>query len=56
MTIAKILELCPDAQKILMRHGMYCIGCAIGESESLADAAEMHQVDIEDLLLDLNKE
>jgi len=56
MTIAKVLMLRPDAQKILMRHGMYCIGCSIGESESLGDAAEMHQIDIEDLLQDLNKE
>jgi len=56
MTIAQILKLHPDAQKILMRHGMYCIGCSIGESESLGDAAEMHQVSIDDLLRDLNKE
>ncbi|HAE39517.1 MAG TPA: disulfide oxidoreductase [Candidatus Riflebacteria bacterium] len=56
MTIAQILKLHPNAQKILMRHGMYCIGCSIGESESLGDAAEMHQVSIDDLLRDLNKE
>jgi hybrid cluster-associated redox disulfide protein len=56
MTIAKILEICPDARKIFMRHGMYCIGCAVGESESLSDAAEIHQISIEDLLLELNKE
>jgi len=56
MTIAQIIKLCPKAQKILMQHGMYCIGCAVGESESLADAAEMHQIDLEELLTDLNKE
>ena len=56
MTIAQILKLCPKAQRIFMRHGMYCIGCAVGESESLADAAEMHQIDLEELLSDLKQE
>jgi hybrid cluster-associated redox disulfide protein len=56
MTIAQIIKDCPGAQKILMRHGMYCIGCAIADSESLADAAEMHQIDLDDLLSDLNNE
>jgi len=56
MTIAQVMKACPDARKILMRHGMYCIGCAVGEFESLKDAAEMHQVDLDSLLDDLNKE
>ncbi len=56
MTIAKILEICPDAKKIFMRHGMYCIGCAVGQTECLNDAAETHQIDLESLLRDLNKE
>lgn len=56
MTIAQVMKICPDARKILMRHGMYCIGCAVGEFESLKDASEMHQVDLDSLLDDLNKE
>ena len=56
MTIAEVIKECADARKILMRHGMYCIGCAVGEFESLKDAAEMHQVDLDALLRDLNKE
>lgn len=55
MTIAKILKCRPGAAKIFMRYGMYCIGCSIGESESLQAAAEMHDVNIEDILFDLNK-
>lgn len=54
MTIAQIIKASSSARKIFMRHGMYCIGCAIGESESLADAAEMHQVDLEEILAELN--
>lgn len=56
MTIAQILKCRPDAARIFMRFGMYCIGCAIGESESLQDAADMHQVNVADILRAFNHE
>ncbi len=56
MTIAQILKCRPDAVRIFMRYGMYCIGCSIGESESLQDAADIHQISVADILRDLNKE
>ncbi len=56
MTIAQILKCRPAAVRIFMRYGMYCIGCSIVESESLQDAADMHQVNVADILRDLNQE
>lgn len=44
-----------DAHKILELHGMMCANC-IGGGETLEHAAEMHEVDLDDLLKDLNEQ
>lgn len=56
MTIAEVLKQKPDAVRILSQHGMHCIGCAVATGESLGAAAEVHGIDVETLINDLNQE
>lgn len=52
--IAQILNVNPNAADILMRNGMGCLGCPSSQSESLAQAADIHGLDLEVLLAELN--
>lgn len=54
MIIAEILKAKPNAAMILMQNGMGCLGCPSSQSESLAQAVEIHGMDIEKLLAELN--
>jgi len=55
MTIAEILKLRPEAGAILMAKGMHCLGCIIAQGETLAQAAEVHGIPVEELLSELNR-
>jgi len=55
MTIAEILKLRPEAGAILMAKGMHCLGCVIAQGETLAQAAEVHGIPVEELLSELNR-
>lgn len=53
--IMEAVELNPNAAEILLSYGMHCLGCAIAHGETIAQAAEVHGIDVNDLLADLNK-
>lgn len=55
MTIAEVIKLNPEAGSIFMSHGMHCIGCAIAAGETIAQAAEVHGIDVKKLIEELNK-
>ena len=50
MTIADVLAHNPRTAEVFLKHGMACVGCAIGPFETLADVANIYQVPIEQLL------
>ncbi len=50
MTIAEILRQKPEAARVLQNFGMHCIGCAVASGESLADAARVHGIELQELL------
>lgn len=54
--IADVLKINPNAVSILMSFGMGCLGCPSSQMESLKDAAEVHGLDVEPLLIALNQE
>lgn len=54
MLIGEILDQQPNAAKILMSNGMGCLGCPSSQMESLVQAAEIHGLEIETLLAQLN--
>lgn len=53
--IMEAVEINPNAAEVLMSYGMHCLGCAIAHGETIAEAAEVHGIELEKLLADLNK-
>ena len=54
MIISDLLQAKPEAADILMQNGMGCLGCPSAQVESLEDAANVHGMDINHLLNELN--
>ena len=55
MTIGEILENAPEKAQILLDAGMHCLGCPAARSETLEEACEVHGIEVEELLKELNK-
>jgi hybrid cluster-associated redox disulfide protein len=55
MTIAEVLKLNPPAAAVLMTKGMHCLGCVIAQNETIEQAAEVHGLDVGQLLAELNQ-
>ena len=53
-TIFVALQINPKAGDILMAHGMHCVGCALAYGETVGEAAEVHQADLNKMLEELN--
>ncbi len=53
--IGELLEKNPEKADILLEAGMHCLGCPSSQAETLAEACEVHGIDVEDLLKELNK-
>lgn len=54
MLISEVIQIKPETVRILMSFGMGCIGCPSSQSESLAEAAIVHGLDIDKLIEALN--
>lgn len=51
MTIGEILRINPEVAPILMESGMHCLGCPSAQGESLEEAAMVHGMNVEDLMV-----
>ena len=54
MTIGELLQTAPEKAEILLAAGMHCLGCPASQAETLAEACEVHGIDVEELLKELN--
>ena len=57
MLIDDVLK-CGNAEAIanvLFAAGMHCLGCALAHNETVADAAAVHGIDVEELVDRLNE-
>ena len=54
-TIGEILEIAPEKAEILLQIGMHCLGCPASQAETIEEACEVHGIDVEELLEQLNK-
>lgn len=52
-TIDALLQARPGAARILLRHGMACVGCAMARFETVAEAAREYHVELGGLLKEL---
>lgn len=55
MTIAEAIKLKPQIAGLLMSKGMHCLGCVIAQGETLEQAAEVHGLEPDGLLTELNE-
>lgn len=56
MTVAEVLQVNENLKDVLMGFGMHCFSCPCALSETLEEAAEVHEIDIELLLSKLNEQ
>ena len=55
MTIGELLITNDLIAPMLMRAGMHCLGCPSSQMESLAEAAMVHGIDVNELISRLNQ-
>ena len=56
MTISEVLNLNENLKDVLMGFGMHCFTCPCALAETLEEAAEVHEIDINLLLEKLNEQ
>lgn len=54
MTIGELLEKAPEKAEILLEAGMHCLGCPASQAETIAEACDVHRIDVEELIKKLN--
>jgi hybrid cluster-associated redox disulfide protein len=55
MSILEALQAHPNARDIFKKYGMACLGCMGAMQESIEAGAEMHGIDIEIIMKELNE-
>jgi len=58
MHINKILEVKPEAAKLMVKYGIHCIGCAAAHFETLEEGCRAHGMDnlkINELIKEINE-
>lgn len=53
--ISFVLENHKNAEEILTSFGFHCLYCPCSQMESLEQACEVHEIDVNELLKALNK-
>jgi hybrid cluster-associated redox disulfide protein len=56
MSIEEVVKKYPQTVSTFQRHGLGCLGCQAALFESIEDGAEVHGIDVDALIADLNKE
>lgn len=55
MTIKDVLEIDETLADVLMGFGMHCIFCPMSQMETLEEAAQVHEIDVDFLVKKLNE-
>ncbi len=54
MNIGDVLRMNPKTAEVFMQMGMHCLGCPSAQGESIAQAAMVHGVSVDEILEKLN--
>ncbi len=52
--IGELLKNNPEKAEILLEAGMHCLGCPASQEETLEEACQIHGIDVEELVNNLN--
>ncbi len=55
MKIGELLEQYPEKAEILLNAGMHCLGCPASQAETLEEACDVHGIDVNALVQELNQ-
>ena len=55
MLIGQLLQVNEAIAPILMRAGMHCLGCPSAQGESLEEACQVHGIDCDVLVSQINE-
>ena len=55
MLIGEIVKKGEKYADVLLDAGMHCLGCPASRGETLEEACEVHGIDVEEVLKELNK-
>ena len=53
--VGDVLTAVPQAAPLFRAIGMHCLGCAMSSGETLEEACDVHGIDTEDFLDQLNE-
>lgn len=54
MTIGELIRINTKYAEVLMNFGMGCVGCPSSQAETIEQAAQVHALDLDNLLKALN--
>ncbi len=54
MTMDAIMREWPVTIRVILDHGLLCVGCPVATFHTVRDAAREHDIDMADLVRDLN--
>lgn len=55
MLIGELLQVHETIAPVLMKAGMHCLGCPSAQGESLAEACQVHGIDCDVLVSQINE-
>ena len=53
--IGEVLNINPNVKEVLMGFGLHCFGCPMSQMETLEEACQVHDVDVNLLVKKLNE-
>lgn len=54
MTIGEVVRQFPESVAVLMSFGMGCVGCPSAQAETIEEAAQVHGLNLDELMAKLN--
>lgn len=55
MTFAEVIQKYPQTAKVFLEAGMHCVGCVMAQQETIEQGAQVHGLDVDELVEKLNK-
>ena len=55
MNIKEVIEKYPEVIPVFQRYNMGCIGCIAASFEKISDIADVHGIDVNTFIKDLNE-
>lgn len=55
MVVGDVLDADPTTAGFFLAMGMHCLGCPASRGETIEEACEVHGIDADELVVELNK-